>query len=1084
FVEAGQASGRAYLSDLEWAIEYAMHGGLGIGIDTKTVNNILENRSESERRMITRLWNETHSVEYGFGLREAFADKMNGSTLQKTLNLLDKPDNKLDFAGEIRFSLLDRGQWFGERKSAVDEKSVRESLAKMTAADIRSADASYKQRFDGDGMISEIMSDSNLSSATKEAAKIYLKGADNRTDEDTLQLAQIALKAADVEMFGEAWAGASQDARDRFMAKGGQEQMQNAFGGSYWNILTLGLTGNISDKDLRRTTDYQAFGKLSVATETRENTTWLGDNITAIEKSLADMTDKERALYERGRTLTHYDLQDAKKGDGEARAYYKKTHAALERAAGWWFSPASSVAQLAKWDDMARTKGGGVISRIAENRGYVWNSSTESLMSSIENMSKSDILRLKTDPAFRKDLDNTIDTMWGLVAGQSIAEVKRAHDLVKRKAEAEADTESYTAEQRKMYNEGRDIVVSGHNMEHASAEDLKAFVFYISKVTESANANQRRDVMSALNDNVSWYHNNEDKVYEALTNMTRSEIANYKNNTDGFRDKLDEHLKSVLSSGAYKVASTMLQGALKGEQPKTDILQKLEYRATCWTSDNGKVVRDLLSAFHEDPKLQERIAHPQNAEDKALSDHFHDAAKRAMGSRVYADIGEKLLDTGKIDLGAQLELSFGHIYPYQTLYSDAAAASAQDRAALLKSTNDMSTAFMILGEDERQILTNVLKQGEVRPEDKLRGYVTGLGASKAEIQQLFGELKDRDKMAEELSKRPELKNKNISEEMISTAINARLNDVRTAYAQKYNESLSERLSYELGGDAWVQTRRLSQSEALTGSEVLQRAQNEHYDTKGTMSGIMNWVGWDGTSAMADSRNLQVEDLQIKSAASGKEIPMEDARNLAENILTAVDNRAKSESSLIDSGVDAAITAATIALLLPSGGSSLSMMALTRFPMLARGIATVAEVTKGLAQAARVEALATYLQSASRITQLTVAGLAGGSTKLGAHVALNSRFDIASEGATKFTEGFVSTVGQLVGAKDVAALQGLFRESGEKAAAKLSAEFLEQGGKAIVNAEAKQQAIHGMTDIIRTSLAAGTDNIDKKLVTDL
>lgn len=87
-------------------------------------------------------------------------------------------------------------------------------------------------------------------------------------------------------------------------------------------------------------------------------------------------------------------------------------------------------------------------------------------------------------------------------------------------------------------------------------------------------------------------------------------------------------------------------------------------------------------------------------------------------------------------------------------------------------------------------------------------------------------------------------------------------------------------------------------------------------------------------------------------------------------------------------------------------------------------------------------------------------------------------------ATAFADGFVNTVGNVVGAKDLAVLQGTFRKSGERAAARLGTEFLEQGGKAFVKAEAKELAGKGMSTILQEALANGVDKFDQKIVREL
>jgi YD repeat-containing protein len=1065
--------------DME-AIEYAMNGGTGAGTDTKTIQNILENRSEAQRKMIERLWNDKYQSYYGRDLKGEFADEMSGSTLTKFQNMLEKKDDKVDYAGDIKYALQDRSHTFSERSNSINEKAIRETLASMSSADIQKADAEYRTRFDSRGLLESVQNDSNISEATKEAAAILAKGADKRTDKDTLDLAEIALKNQNLDLFSEAWAGASPKAREQFKRENGDERMRNAFGGSYWHILGLGLTGNVTDRDFTRSKDYAQFGKLSVATEAQENKSLLGDNETAIEQSLKDMTDSEREAYRIGQALTIYNRPDGSAKDTAAREYYQKTHEALESAAGKWFSSESSKAELAKWEDMITTKGGGIIARIAEQRGNIYNSNTDTIMSALENMSRDDLRRIKTDPIYKWQLENTIRTLGGPITGQSSDEMRRALDLVDQKAKAEADTSKMSPAELANYERGRQLL--RYEYSQLDAEGKKAYDFYLNRVDDAANKCVRRDVISAVSDNNSWHSTDEDRVYNAISNMTPQEIAAYKDNKDGFRNKLDQTISDALGSGPEQaVAFGMLQKALKGESPKQTALEKLEYRASCWTSDNAQVVRDIQAAFKDDPSLQKRIANPQTNEDRALSSKYFSAMERAMGSSAFEAIGKPLLETGKIGLDFQMQLNQGVFYPYEGFYKDAANAPAADRQALLNDPVKLEQALRGLGQQEREIALNALRQGEMRPEDKLRSFVAGAGTSEAEIKEVFSEIRNREKVREELSKRPELSGKPITEELISSTINDRLEKIRTDYATKYKESLSERLASELGGEDWVQTRRMARDDAGSGSEAIHRAQNEFYETRGAMSSIMDWSGWDGTAAMADSRNLQAQDALVKQAATGEEIPLEKANAIAQSLLEATDLRVQSEGALIDAGVDAAITAATIALLIPSGGSSISLMAATRFPMLARGATAIAQATRGLSQATRVEALATYLQNASRLTQIGATGLAGGSTKLGAHMTLNSRFDASSDGLVKFGDGFVTAAGQLVGAREVAALQGFFRESGERAAAKFSSEFLEQGGKAFVNSEAKNIASKGMGDLVRDAIANSTDQIDKQAV---
>ncbi|HEY9871157.1 MAG TPA: hypothetical protein V6D08_18465, partial [Candidatus Obscuribacterales bacterium] len=259
------------------AIEQACNGGLtGAGTDKETIYNILKDKTQAEREVIDQIFREKYGKKYGkagdgsdWGLKEEFEDEMSGADLDKALNLLNKKDGSADDAGRIHTALIEKDQWFEGRSKANCEKDIRDTISTMNSEQIAQLDAEYVARY-GKHLREALMDDPKLSAATKQSIDIYLKGSDKITKEDTFQLADIALKEKNMDMFQEAFRHASPEARKAFMDQGGEQKMKDAFEGHWYNALpwlvspALGLmVGPVTDGDLQHAKDYVQAGHLS-----------------------------------------------------------------------------------------------------------------------------------------------------------------------------------------------------------------------------------------------------------------------------------------------------------------------------------------------------------------------------------------------------------------------------------------------------------------------------------------------------------------------------------------------------------------------------------------------------------------------------------------------------------------------------------------------------------------------------------------------------------------------------------------------------------------------------------------------------
>src|SRR5262249_1762774 len=156
----------------------------GLGTNTDAIYAILKDKTEAERKQI----DEIYAQKYGIHLEAEFKDEMSGAQLDQAINLLNRKDGSTDDAGRIHTALIERDQLVQGRSDATCEKDIRDTLSTMNSKQIEALDRDYRERY-GMSLEDALVGQGNLSDGTKGAIEIYLKGADKRTDEDTLKLA-------------------------------------------------------------------------------------------------------------------------------------------------------------------------------------------------------------------------------------------------------------------------------------------------------------------------------------------------------------------------------------------------------------------------------------------------------------------------------------------------------------------------------------------------------------------------------------------------------------------------------------------------------------------------------------------------------------------------------------------------------------------------------------------------------------------------------------------------------------------------------------------------------------------------------
>jgi hypothetical protein len=660
----------------------------GAGTDKDAVFAILKDKTEAEREAIKRAFEQ----KYGQTLESELRDEMSGADLDKALNLLNRKDGSADRAGHIHAVLIERGQIVSGRTDETCERDIRQTIGTMNSRQIEQLDRDYKERY-GVGIREALLEDKNLSQATKEALEIYLKGTDQRQPANAAKLADIAIKAHNIDMFAEALTGAPAEVRKAFIENGGDRKLQEAFGKPE---LEGGKLVYESTPALERARDIVATGEVSHGRLIRDNTRWTGDNEEAIERELTRFTPAERHQYVVGRELANGRDIDGVTAEQkkEALAFYRETREALEGA--------GNETEVLRWEDRIVNGEETLVGKLARHRGAVLDDSMHDVLSTIENMSQKDWQRYKTDPEFRQNVEAVLTTYL------NEGELDRCTSLLEKKAKYE------------------------------SFEAAKEF--------------GRRSILDVIADNPPVKGSpNADRVLDAIANMNSVEQRLYREN-EQYRRAVDKQIARALPEAREHLdaADHMLRLIKEGKPPAEDIVVKLYKQAAQKDTDEPRVIRDLQSAIKEDRTLRERLINPASDEYKAL----REALDRDEYEKYVVPLIEK--GRLPIDLQVELSkgrLMEGRIDDdEQAIYRDLAALfKDKDPAArqeIEKLKTDPAFGEKVLGclsRDERAIADYILSQGEMRLEDKIRSHMIGAGTGEEEIKALLGNLSPADK---------------------------------------------------------------------------------------------------------------------------------------------------------------------------------------------------------------------------------------------------------------------------------------------------------------------------------------------------
>jgi len=1019
-------------------------------VDDETINTVLKDKTETERKAISWLYNSLYRVN----LEDDIKKKLSGSDLDKTLNYLHRKDGDIESqdAQRIHAALLERGNLLFGRKDAAIEEDIRQTLSTKHSGQLDAMNAEYRNAY-GVTLVDAIAKDPNLSAKTKEACAIYLSGldksgggTDRRTPEEFLKLAEIALNSKDIAMFQEAMRDAPKELRDQFKSEEGRRKLVGAF----WPKpgLVGSSRGHISTNytDLVHALDAVNFGKLSAASQVRDNTGIVNDNEQAIELALSRMTDDERTLYRRGKELIAKPGNGDKLSESDQQAvnYYQDLRTALDRA--------GNKTELARWEDMVDVPGGTLLSRLAAHRGSVYDDSVGSIVSDIENMTSKDWKRLREDAAYR---DKVNDVLKEYLNDQELARCKDILDAKTAKSVS-------SFEQSQVIKRPIEKVIDDNV--HWYGTDRSAILDGVTNMTPADRKRYREDgqFRQDLNKKLEEELGNSgptmaaqrmlshiavDKlgVLDGISRMTELEQRRYREDAD-YRAKFDQQLERILAQDpALPEARRMLGQVLHGHKPDAeDIITKLgRHSLKPETDAGGPAVRDIVQAFHDDPTLQERISHPKTAEDQIVSQKFKEAAATAFSSPDYVRYVQPLIDHGRLPLATRLELSKGIVNDDEEgVYKDILSANPEERKMLLTDKAKRDELLGFLSENERAVVVNCLKQDGMHTEDNVRSLIVGYGGSK-EIIAALQDLKPGE-----------------------------IDKLKTTYAKKYDGDLEADLLKKLGGDEKIQVKRLLRIHE-TDSERFNSARDEYYDANSGIARSLVELGHSGTPFQADDAvNVYAKQL-AEASRQFHELTPKQQEDLQKQLREAIDLFRESKGAAADYLVNGIMTVGAVGGAAFTGGVSLSLLAYVAAAGAAVKVGTKALVL-GSDYDARSQALLDALTGGGEAATMFVGpGEIMAITGIGKSAAMRAAGLAAKELAEQSTKQLLKVGAEEVMEQGVAkltreAIASGAKEIDKKAIVKLANELVDQK----ITGEARERAVKKVTDSLTGSLKEG------------
>ncbi|MBA3991943.1 MAG: hypothetical protein C0469_00350, partial [Cyanobacteria bacterium DS2.3.42] len=1024
-------------------IAYAMNGGIGAGTDRVTMKAELDKLSEPAREELKRLWTEMHKKsESNFDyatLDEEFVDETSGSELEELRSKLNKKDGKEDVTGRVTTALTALGEVWPDLDSPTYEKNIRELVGTLDSKSIEQYDKEFQDKH-GTGILKSVQDNPNVSQTTKDAMSILIKGQDKRTDEDTINLVNLALKGGNIDLLQETMRTASEKARQALAADPTlKERLEKAFSipdehGGY----------HVDNNKVAIATDYLKSGRLSVATEIKLNTSAGGDNEKAIDTALMQMSEKERIDYQKGKQLATSggDASTMSDADKAALFTYKDINSALN-AAGYPYEVNRWESKITNSKDVSA-----FIDSLYAHRGCVYNSDMQDISKTVEEMP---------------------EAVW-----------KRLHD-----------------EKKEGKTVLRDQIIAAYNsyeFDSSNTEKVKALTDILDKkinteTFKAAEESGRRDIFTALDQSKGYLDDDETSGLKALQKMTPEEKEKYRNDPE-FRARLDEAVK-VFGRGLnddieYDAALKTLE-RIKNKQSTDDVLLDLYTYASENSVNEAEVIRRVQEAFRKDPTLFEKIKNPATPEEKQYAEDFKAIMPKALGGWYDADyeiFGKQLVETGHLEMFRSQYLNRGDFDDDEYgAYKSILYADKEETSKLLNDKSYRDNVMWFMSEEERKVAVNNLKerdrqQAEISvtqqkfenttDEQEKEALKKRLEHQKQEIEKLFsGEMRPEDDIYASML------GAGTDEDRLQKALAKvppeRIPQVLNDLSAKYNVSLPGGLVSELGGPVLANALRKIRPHGTSQQEDFVYALDEYSNSRGFGAEFVR-NAWDGT---ADQTDKEFNDFaaEISNAYRlGTEMPESERREQLERLAERIDNLVESKEALGNLVADVVIIAVAVVATGFGQPEAMGLLAFTSFA----GVL-------GLSGAALKVAIKQAIMGNNYSSEMMYADLATGFTDAAinamgpGHISalLSVGKQTSARSAVKITEKLLEK-----GLIKTAVTTGLEEgtEQTVKKGSKLVTVALENG-----SGQADNKVLKEVNSIIRNAMTSGAQKLDDRAI---
>ncbi len=420
----------------------------------------------------------------------------------------------------------------------------------------------------------------------------------------------------------------------------------------------------------------------------------------------------------------------------------------------------------------------------------------------------------------------------------------------------------------------------------------------------TGDSHEKKTISDLLSENRGVLYNNRSEIVDGLLNLSDEEIEKYRNN-ESFQSKMDKSLSDALGRGSVysKSANHILNEIKQGRPAKDDIIVKLFRHGSNWDADDAEVVRTVEKEFKENGELHRKLLNPQTIDELAVGDEFRAALKSALGAD-YRTYGEKLITNGRLSVKDHTDLCQGYLYDdVASMAKSVVAAEGKDRELLLsddkldrRAQELQEHVFSNFWEDQSHYLKTALKSEAPKPEDKMRSFVVGGGATGKDVLDILAGMDAKQQ----------------------TKLNFE-------YAKKYHSCMIVDLLDHLSTDESGMLPTVVKAEGSTLGSMYNEYLNRYTTSK---DGLGEWFvneHWDVTGFQAqEAVNAYAEAVR---QSYGADFPERERwhREMAGNIADTLHNFRKSKRAAGEAVGNAAIVATAVAATPFTSGLSLSLV---------------------------------------------------------------------------------------------------------------------------------------------------------------